>query len=36
MNPEDWRKFYKPAYKKMFECVCAGGAPMSGCIYAAT
>jgi len=26
MNPEDWRKFYKPAYKKMFERVHSGGA----------
>ena len=26
MNPDDWRKFYKPAYKKMFERVRAGGA----------
>jgi uroporphyrinogen decarboxylase len=26
MNPEDWRKFYKPAYKKMFEHVRSGGA----------
>lgn len=26
INPEDWRKYYKPAYKKMFDRVRAGGA----------
>ena len=26
IDPNDWRKFYKPAYKKMFERVRAGGA----------
>jgi len=26
MNPDDWRKFYKPAYKAMFERVRSGGA----------
>ena len=26
MNPDDWRHFYKPSYKKMFDRVRAGGA----------
>jgi uroporphyrinogen decarboxylase len=26
ISPDDWRKFYKPAYKRMFERVRAGGA----------
>ncbi|MDD5675545.1 MAG: uroporphyrinogen decarboxylase family protein [Chitinivibrionales bacterium] len=26
MNPDDWRRFYKPSYKRMFERVHAGGA----------
>ncbi|MHB9033053.1 MAG: uroporphyrinogen decarboxylase family protein [Anaerolineae bacterium] len=26
MNPDDWRRFYKPAYRRMFERVRAGGA----------
>ena len=26
INPEDWRKFYKPSYQKMFERVRSGGA----------
>lgn len=26
MNPGDWRKFYKPSYKRMFERVRSGGA----------
>ncbi len=25
MNPDDWRKWYKPCYKEMFEAVHAGG-----------
>jgi uroporphyrinogen decarboxylase-like protein len=26
MNPDDWRKFYKPSYKRMFDRVRSGGA----------
>jgi uroporphyrinogen decarboxylase len=26
MNPKDWRRFYKPSYKRMFERVHSGGA----------
>jgi uroporphyrinogen decarboxylase len=26
MNPDDWRRFYKPSYKRMFERVHSGGA----------
>jgi uroporphyrinogen decarboxylase len=26
MNPDDWRRFYKPSYKRMFQRVRAGGA----------
>ena len=26
MNPDDWRRFYKPSYKRMFDRVRAGGA----------
>jgi uroporphyrinogen decarboxylase len=26
INPDDWRKFYKPAYRKMFDRVHSGGA----------
>jgi uroporphyrinogen decarboxylase len=26
MNPDDWRKFYKPCYRKMFDRVRSGGA----------
>ena len=26
MNPDDWRRFYKPSYKRMFERVRSGGA----------
>jgi uroporphyrinogen decarboxylase len=26
MNPDDWRRFYKPSYKRMFECVRSSGA----------
>ena len=26
MNPKDWRKYYKPCYKEMFDCVHMGGA----------
>jgi uroporphyrinogen decarboxylase len=26
MNPDDWRRFYKPSYQRMFERVRAGGA----------
>ena len=26
MSPDDWRRFYKPAYKRMFDRVSAGGA----------
>jgi len=26
INPEDWRKYYKPSYKKMFDRVRSGGA----------
>lgn len=26
MNPDDWRRFYKPAYRRMFERVRSGGA----------
>jgi uroporphyrinogen decarboxylase len=26
MKPDDWRRFYKPAYRRMFERVCSGGA----------